>query len=255
MFNILFVIHSSNVPFSGHQSRNVRIKRRGAISSAWLEKYKPKLPEDTDHCVDSHCLKENKSESEDILCDEEMSTTEEGNLDRENTCSTLSTIGQSEISFSAENDKEASQNSFNVEGRNRKKKCPEIKLKANNLGSAVDDSYKRDGKTVVTSKCKEREDEKYPNEDLHLMVSDAHELSRKSCTSGSDFVSVANPIVSNELVEDAESASIEDSRDSPLEITGNKRKASRETTELEKPHKKLRCESDIDGEICEESKG
>lgn len=246
-------MHSSSLPLSGHQSRNVRIKKRGTISSAWLEKYKPKL--DTDHCVShSNSLRESKSESENIHFDEEMSTSEEKNSDRENTCNTLWTSRQSEISCSIEKYKETSQNSFNVVEKNTKKKSPEIKSNVNNLKSAVDGSCKRDHETVVTYKCKEREDEKYTNEELHLQVSDADESSRKSCASGSDFVSLSNPIMSNALGEDAESASIEDSRNSPLEVTRNKRKAGRDTMELEKPCKKLRCESDIDEEICEESK-
>ena len=238
---------------SGPQSRNVRIKKRGAISSAWLEKYKPKLLKDTDHCLDLDSLKENKSESEDTHCDEEMFTTEKTNLEGENTCNTLSTKKQIEISCSIENDKETSWNSFNVEGRNAKKKSPEVKLRPNSPQSVVDESCKRDDKTVVTSKCKEK-DEKYPNEELHTKVSDPHKSSRKSCLGDSDFISVSNPIMSNAL-EDAEPPLIEDSRDSPLEITRNKRKAGRETTELEKPRKKFRCESDVDEEICEESKG
>lgn len=231
----------------------MRIKKRGTISSAWLEKYKPKL--DTDHCVPhSNSLRESESESENTHCDEEMATTEEKKSEKENTCNTLSTSRQSEISCVIEKDKESSQNSFNVVGRNKQMKSPEIKSKANNLNNTVDGSYKRDDKTVVTYNCKGREDEKYTNKELHLKVSDADESSRKSCTIDSDFVSVSNPIMSNALGEDAESASIENSKDSPLEITRHKRKAGRETTELEKPCKKLRCESDIDEEICEESK-
>ena len=254
MKNILFVMHSSSLPLAGHQSRNVRFKKRGTISSAWLEKYKPKLPLDTDHCVShSNSLRGSESESENIHCDEEMSTTEKKNLDRENTCNTLSTTGKSEISCSNENDMETSQNSLNVVGRNAKVKSPDIKSKANDLKSAVDGICKRD-KTVVTYKCKEREDEEYATEELDAKVSDEDESSRKSCTDGSDFVCVSKPIMSNGLGEDAESASVEDSKDSPLEITRSKRKAGSDTTELEKPRKKLRCESDIDEEVCEESK-
>ena len=123
-------------------------------------------------------------------------------------------------------------------------KSPYSKSNANNLKSAVDGSCKRD-ETVVTSKCKEK-GEKCATEELHLKISDADDSSRKSCTSGSDFVSVSNLIMSNTLGEDAESASVEDCRDSPLEITRKKRKAGGDTIELEKPCKKLRCESDID---------
>ena len=254
MNNILFAIHSSSLPLAGHQSRNARIKKRGTISSAWLEKYKPKLPVDTDHCVShSSSLRGSRSESENIHRDEEISTTEEKNLDRENTCTTLSTTRRSEISCSNENDKETSQNSFNVVGRNSKKKNSDSKSNANNLESAVDGICERD-ETVVTYKCKEREDVKCTTEELDLKVNDAGESSRKTCTNGSDFVSVSNPIMSNALGEDAESSSLEDSRDSPLEITRNKRKAGRDATDLEKPRKKLRCESDFDEEVCEESK-
>ena len=254
MNNILFAIHSSSLPLAGHQSRNARIKKRGTISSAWLEKCKPKLPVDTDHCVShSSSLRGSRSEPENIHWDEEISTTEEKNLDREKTCNTLSTTGKSEISCSNENDEEISQNSFNVVGRNSKKKSSDSKSNANNLEGAVDGICKRD-ETVAMYKCKEREDEKCTTEEVDLKVSDADETSRKTCTNGSDFVSVSNPIMSNALGDDAESASVEDCRDSPLEITRNKRKAGRDATDLEKPRKKLRCESDIDEEVCEESK-
>lgn len=254
MNNILFAIHSSSLPLAGHQSRNARIKKRGTISSAWLEKCKPKLPVDTDHCVShSSSLRGSRSEPENIHWDEEMSTTKEKNLDRENTCNTLSTTGKSEISCSNEDGKETSPNSFNVVGRNSKKKSSDGQSSANNLESAVDGSCKRN-ETVVTYKCKERGDVKCTTEELDLKVNNADESSRKTCTNGSDFVSVSNPITSNALREDAESVSVEESRDSPLEITRNKRKAGRDTIELEKPLKKLRYESDIDEEVCEESK-
>ena len=200
--------------------------------------------------MDLDSLKENTSESEDIYCDEEMFITEKTNLDRENTCNTLSTNGSSEISYSIKNDKETSQNSFHDEERNTKKESPDIELKPNSPRSVVDESCQRDYKPVVTSKCKEREGEKNPVKDPHLIVSDPHEPSKRGCTSGSDFVPISKPITSNALGQDPE-----ESRDSPLEITRNKRKASKETTGLEKPCKKLRCEDDVDEVICEESKG
>ena len=250
MINILlFLLNRSSLPFSGPQSKNARIKKRGVISSAWLEKCKPKLIEDTDHNVDS--LKENASESEDIHCDEEMFTPEKTNLDRENTCNTLSTNGNTEISYSIKNDNETSQNSFHDEERNTKKDSPDIELKPNSPQSVADEGCQRDDKPVVTSKCKEREGEKHPVKDPHLMVSYPHEPSKKSCKSSSDFVSISKPIMPNTLEDNSE-----ESRDSPPEITRNKRKAAgNETTELEKPCKKLRCENNVDEVICEESKG
>ena len=200
--------------------------------------------------MDLDILKENTSESEDIHCNEEMITTEKTNLDRENTCNTLPNNGKSEISYSIKNDRETFQNSFHDEERDTKKESPDIELKPNSPQSVVDESCQRDDKPVVTSKCKEREGEKNPVKDPHLIVSDPHEPSKKGCTSGSDFVPISKPITSNTLGQDPE-----DSRDSPLEITRNKRKASKETTGLEKPCKKLRCEDDVDEVICEESKG
>ncbi|KAJ7385001.1 hypothetical protein OS493_018690 [Desmophyllum pertusum] len=75
---------SSSLLCTGHQSRNIRVKKRGAISSAWLEKYKPELPDDADHLVlPSDSLVENTSESENIFSDEKNSIAEEKGLDRE----------------------------------------------------------------------------------------------------------------------------------------------------------------------------
>ena len=250
----LFVIGSSSLLCTGHQSRNIRVKKRGAISSAWLEKYKPELPDDADHLVlPSDSLVENTSESENIFSDEKNSIAEEKGLDRENT--TLSTTGQSKISCISGNDEEISQNSITAEERNGRKKSPKIKTKTNILASANEDtcSHKREDNTVVTSK--EREEKKRPNEDLHLKVNDSHQKSRKSCTSVSDVVAVGNPVMSsNELGKDTESALIEDATDSPQEIVRNKRKANGKNTEMEKPRKRFRCESNAEEEICEESK-
>lgn len=248
----LFVICSSSILCSSHQSRNVRVKKRGAISSAWLEKYKPELPEDIDNKeLLSDSLVENKSDSVNVLSDEQMSNAEEKSLEREN--NTLSTTGQSVVSCISENDRGTSQNSI-VEGGNSKKKDHEINFKTNNLGSAKEEICKMDDKTEtnVTSKSKEREEKNYPNKDLHLKVSGRHEAPRKSCTSGSELV--ADPFMSNDSEKDMILAPFEDSRDPLQEITGNKRKAEKETTGLEKPHKKLRCESDNEDEICEGSK-
>lgn len=252
----LFVIGSSSLLCTGHQSRNIRVKKRGAISSAWLEKYKPELPDDADHLVlPSDSLVENTFESENILSDEKNSIAEEKGLDRENT--TLSTTGQSKISCISGDDEEISQNSITVEERNGRKKSPKIKTKTNILASANEDtcSHKREDNTVVTSKPKEREEKKCPNEDLHLKVSDSHQKSRKSCTSVSDLVTVSNPIMSsNDFGKDTESALIEDATDSPQEIVRNKRKANGKNTEMEKPCKRFRCESNAEEEICEEGK-
>lgn len=249
VYNFLFVICSSSLLCSGHQSRNVRVKKRGTISSAWLEKYKPEFPEDTDNKkLHSARLVENKSDSVNIPPDKQMSIAEEKSLDTKN--NTLSTTGQSVVSCFSGNDKGTSQSSI-VEGRNSKKNDPEINFKTNNLGSAKLEICKMDDKTVLTSKSKERQERKYQNEDLHLKVSDRHEAPRKSCTSGSDLV--VDSVMSNEPEKDFELAPFEDSRDSLQEITGNKRKADKETTGLEKPHKKFRCESDNE-DVCEESK-
>lgn len=252
----LFVIGSSSLLCTGHQSRNIRVKKRGAISSAWLEKYKPELPDDADHRVlPSDSLVENTFESENILSDEKNSIAEEKGLDRENT--TLSTTGQSKISCISGDDEEISQNSITVEERNGRKKYPKIKTKTNILASANEDtcSHKREDNTVVTSKPKEREEKKCPNEDLHPKVSDSHQTSRKSCTSVSDLVTVGNPIMSsNDFGKDTESALIEDATDSPQEIVRNKRKANGKNTEMEKPCKRFRCESNAEEEICEEGK-
>ncbi|KAL9975921.1 hypothetical protein ACROYT_G013140 [Oculina patagonica] len=242
----------SSLLCSSHQSRNVRVKKRGAISSAWLEKYKPELPEDTDkNKLHSARLVENKSDSVNISPDEQMSTAEEKSLDREN--NTLSTTGQSVVPCISENGKETSGNSI-VEERNSKKKDPEINFKTNNLGSAKEEICKMVDKTKtdVTSKSKEREEKINQNKDLHLKVSNRCEAQRKSCTSDPDLF--ATPIVSNESEKDIELTPFEDSGDFPQEVTRNKRKADNETTGQEKPHKKFRCESDNEDEICEESK-
>ena len=226
------------------------------ISSAWLEKYKPELPEDKENNkLLSDSLTENtcKHDSVHILSDEQISIAEDKSFSSEN--NTLSTTGQSVVSCISENDKEISQNAVTVQGRNREKNCSEIKFMTNNLESVKEYSCKMDDKPVTdaTSMSKQSEEKKYPNEDVHVKVSDSCEAQSKSRTRGS--VRVADPVLSSELREDTESAFIKDSRDSPKDIMRNKRKVDRETTELEKPHKKFRCEIDNEEEICEERKG
>lgn len=275
---ILFVIHSSSLLCSGHQSRNVRVKKRGAISSAWLEKYKPEIPQDTDNSnLHSENLVENKSDSVNIFDDEKMLTTEKKSLNREN--NTLLTAVQSEISCVSDSDKDTFEKST-VEVRNSsKKKNPEINFKTNDLGSPEEDrTCKMDDKTEAnfSSKSKERKEKKYSNKDPNL-VSDRHEASRRSCASSSDCAADAfvtndreevmeqgcasicrsdlafDPIVSNESERDMEWVQFEDSRDSFQQVIRNKRKVDKEAAELEKPPKKLRCDNDHEDDNCEES--
>ena len=272
---ILFVIHSSSL-LSGHQSRNVRVKKRGAISSAWLEKYKPEIPQDTDNSnLHPDNLAENKSDSVNMFADEKMSTTEEKSLNIEN--NTLSTTMQSEISCISDSDKDIFKKST-AEVRNySKKKNPEINFKTNDMGSPEEDrTCKMDEKTEtdVTSKSKEREEKKNSNQDLNLKVADRHEAARRSCASSSADPVVTNEtekvmeqgcasicrsdlaadtIVSNESKKDVEWVQFEDSRDSLQQVIRNKRKADKEAAELEKPHKKLRCDNDNEDDNCKES--
>ena len=76
---------SSSFLLPNHQSRNVRFKKRGAISSAWLQKCKPELPPNEDHQVlNLDELQENLFESENIPSNEQANIAIEKVLDKEN---------------------------------------------------------------------------------------------------------------------------------------------------------------------------
>ena len=195
------------------------------------------MPEDIDHqMLNSDNSVENKSELENMPSNEQVPIAGEQWVDKEN--GTLSSTGQCKINTISvsENDEEISQNTIIAEDTTGRKKSPETNFKAN--------------KTIV-SKNKEKEGKKYPNVKHHSKVSDSHQTSQKSCTTGSAFV--ADLAVSDPT--EMETDAIAGSRDSAQEITGNKRKADGRIMELEKPHKKFRCESDGEEQVHEEGKG
>ena len=248
------MINRSSVPFSGYQARSTRVKKRGAISSAWLDKYKPELPEDSQHSVlHSDNLVENESETENVLT-KECKSSEKG-LNKEK--KSLLTTGQSESSClsveETENKEKPSQNASSAEERNKTKKSPEVKLMPDSQKSTKEKTFK--SKNEVSLKSKQREERKHfdsesSNDDLQLKATNSCQASKKSSTTVSDSFVVFNQVVSNNFEEGREL----DPGDSTQETASSKRKAKERTTELEKPCKKFRTESDNEELIGDEGK-
>jgi len=145
------MINRSSVPFSGYQARSTRVKKRGAISSAWLDKYKPELPEDSQHSVlHSDNLVENESEPENILTNEGKSS--EKGLNKEK--KSLLTTGQSEsscLSVEETENKEKPQYASSAEERNKTKKSPEVKLMPDSQKSTKEETFKSKNEVSIKS--------------------------------------------------------------------------------------------------------
>ena len=228
--------------FSGYQSRNTRVKKRAAVSSAWLEKYKPVLPKDSQHSIPhSDDLVGNECESQNIPINDHNSTEKE--VDNENNA--LSPTRQIASSCPSMEEivhaKESSLNAPMMEEKNKPRKSPENKLRIN--------------KVIVPSKSKQREakknlDSECLNDDIQQKATDSHQASEKRCLRVSDSFVANNPIVTNTSVEGKDS----DASDSPQEVVSNKRKAEGSTTVLEKPCKRFRPESDNKEGIYSENK-
>ena len=78
---LLLKINSSRILFPGHHIRNTSVKKKESISSVWLEKYKPELPEnslcnDVSHSDD---LVKNKSSSDKLSLNEHNFNTKQIN--------------------------------------------------------------------------------------------------------------------------------------------------------------------------------
>ena len=231
------------------------MKKRGVISSTWLEKYKPELPDDAHHnnvCSDN--LVENELESNNFVTNDHNST-EEGLNDGNNTMSTAGSCESSCLSVEEPGyyGMESCQISSIAVERNETMKSPEVNSMTNIQEGNEKTSVKK--KDVVPSKSKRREqnknlDNEYLNDDLHPKVTDSCQSLKMRCTVVSDSVTITKPIsISNEIVEGT------DSMDFPQEIASNKRKAEGRSAEFEKPSKKFKTESENEEEMmCDVSK-
>ena len=83
-----------------------------------------------------------------------------------------------------------------------------------------------------------------------MKVRDLPQTSQEKCLTGS--VSVADPFESDQM--GMKTDPLERTGEASQEISNHKRKADERTFELEKPHKKLRCENDHEEQVHEESK-
>ena len=242
MYLFLIIIIRSGLLFPSHQARNIRVKKRGVVSSTWLEKYKPVLPDDLHHsnvCSDS--LVGNEPESDNFVTNG-LNSTEKGLNDENNT---IRTAGACENSCLLVQEPgyamESCQNSSITVERDETMKSPKVNSMTNIQGGNGETSVNRKG--LVPLKTKQREQNKnldYLNDDLHPKATDSCAASKMRCTGVSESVTSTKTI---------------DSMDFPHEIVRNKRKAEGRTTELEKPSKKFKTESENEEEVmCDANK-
>lgn len=242
----LIIIIRSGLLFPGHQARNTRVKKRGVISSTWLEKYKPELPDDSHHsnvCSDNLVGNEPESDSFDI---NEHNFAENGLNDGNNTMSTAGSCESSCLSIEEPGyGMESCQNSSITVERNETMKSPEVNAVINIQDGNEETSVTR--KDVMPLKSKRREQNKnheYLNDNLLPKVTDTCQALKMRCTGVSDSVTITkSTIISNELIGGT------DAMDCPQEIVSNKRKAEGRSTELEKPSKKFRTDGENEEEL------
>ncbi|XP_068721957.1 ATP-dependent DNA helicase Q4-like isoform X2 [Montipora capricornis] len=227
-------IIGSSIMFPSHQARNNNVKKRAAISSAWLEKYKPDLPE-MSH-IDDTCtggLEENKTEFENVLTVEPCFT-------KNGSDNGTSASIQSESCHQSNEGPGLNLESANLE--NNQMKSNEAKSISNNLRSMERETLRK----KIVSESKQDERMSPSNDDVFMKVATACQISRHRSTVTDMSVIAKTP---------AESIH-PDLGDSAQETLPTKRKAGEQTLDEGQPNKKVKIESeDEEDQVFLESKG
>lgn len=248
--------NSSRILFPGHHIRNTSVKKKESISSVWLEKYKPELPENS-LCNDvSHSdnLVKNKSSSDKLSLNEHNATTKQIN----NEDSPPSVTMPSESSCPAAKevaDGQANPHNLSItEKRNGTRKSPKINSVTITERSSKEDIFKSEGEGPSNSRqtgAKKNFDRECFSDAGHSKkVTDPQQVADTRGSSVTNLFGITNPTVSNTSVGDSDCSSL----DPPQKIMSLKRKAEERTTELEKPSKRVRSEDDNEEETFDESK-
>lgn len=242
-----------SVLLPGHQTKNTRAKKRGTISSAWLEKYKPELPNNAHHseaCTDN--LVKNEPESKNVPANK-VKPVEKGLDDGNSSSGHIENSCLSIEGLDLVPDMINPQNTSIEEGNNRKKSA-EVKSVTK---SQEYTKGRHSNQEHVESESKQRDgeknfDDKRSNANPRLEVSDLCQASKKKiCTDVLDSITVTKPIASTSVIERTDP----DPRDFLQEVVSKKRKDEGSTLDKEKPSKKLKIESDNEEEVIfDESK-
>lgn len=240
-----------SVLLPGHQTKNTRAKKRGTISSTWLEKYKPELPSNAHHseaCTDN--LVENEPESKNVPANKVKPVEkglDDGNSSSghiKNSCLSIEgldlvpdMINPQNTSIEVGNNREKS---AEVKSVTKSQEC--TKGRHSNQEHVESESKQSDGEKNLDDKCL--------NGNPRLEVSDLCQASKK-CADVLDSITVTKPITSSSVIERTDP----DPRDFLQEVVSKKRKDEGSTLDKEKPSKKLKIESDNEEEVIfDESK-
>ena len=253
---LLLKINSSRILFPGHHIRNTSVKKKESISSVWLEKYKPELPEnslcnDVSHSDD---LVKNKSSSDKLSLNEHNFTTKQIN----NEDSPLSVAMPSESSCPTVKemaDDQANPHHLSITGkRNGTRKSPKINSVAITERSSKEEIFKSEGEGPSNSRQTEAkknfDSECFSDAGHSKKATNSQQVADTRGSSVTNLFGIINPTVSNTSVGDGDCSSL----DPPQEIISLKRKAEERTTELEKPSKRVRNEDGNEEETFDESK-
>lgn len=248
-------INSSRILFPGHHSRNTSVKKKEAISSVWLEKCRPELPENS-LCNDvshSYNLVKNESSSSKFSHTEHNWTIKKTN--DEDYASSVTMPSESSCSAAKEMaDDHANLNNSSIkEKRNGARKSTKINPMTITERGSKEEIFKSECEGPSNSRQTEAKkncgDECLSN-DHSKNATNSQPVADTRGSSVTSLFGIINPTVANTSVGDSDCSSLDPSQ----EIMSVKRKAEERTTELEKPSKRVRCEDDNEEETFDEIK-
>ena len=252
----MLAINSSRILFPGHHIRNTSVKKKEAISSVWLEKYKPELPENS-LCNDvsrSDDLVKNESSSGKLSLNEINFTTKQINNEDKSPSVTMPSESSCPTAKEMVDDQTNPHNLSITEKRNGRGKSPKINSVIITERSSKEEIFKSEGEGPSNSRqteTKKNFDSEYFSDAGHSKkATNSQQVADTRGSSVTNLFGITNPTVSNTSVGESDCSSL----DPPQEIMSLKRKAEERTTELEKPSKRVRREVDNGEETFDESK-
>ena len=247
-------INSSRLLFPGHHIRNSSVKKKESISSVWLEKYKPELPEnslcnDVSHSDD---LVKNQSSSDKLSLNEHNFTTKQINNEDNSPSVTMPSERSCPTAKEMVDDQANPHNLSITEKRNGTRKSPKVNSVTITERSCKEDIFKSEGEGPSNSRQTEAkknfDSECFSDVGHSKKATNSQQVADSRGSSVTNLFGITNPTVSNTSVGDGDCSSL----DPPQEIMRLKRKAEERTTELEKPSKRVRCDDDNEEETFHE---
>ena len=253
---LLLKINSSRILFPGHHLRNTSVKKKESISSVWLEKYKPELPENSLCNVVSHSddLVKNKSSSDKLSLNEHNFNTKQVNNEDNSPSVTVPSESSCPAAKEMVDDRANPHNLSITEKRNGTRKFPKINSVTITERNSKEEIFKSEGEGPSNSRQTEAkknfDSECFSDAGHSKKATNSQQVADTRGSSVTNLFGIINPTVSNTSVGDGDCSSL----DPPQEIISLKRKTEERTTELEKPSKRVRNEDCNEEETFDESK-